>query len=250
MPSLLDLITQTFPASEWGRALYVTYHENGGHHPGAVYNTSDPSKPGYSPPGANALPEYSVGLFQINANAHPDLAKRYNLYDPLGNVKAAYEIWQASGWGPWSTARNMPDNVDMTQYMDAADVIFDADYPGGDTPPPSNPGGGTPPPGGGGGGSIPASLIGALQAIAGAMNQVGSAANALAGNVKAGVDNINAGVKETVAFFDWLSTPYAWERIALVLGGLATIVLGLGLFGLSFVSQEDVAKVAKVAAIA
>jgi hypothetical protein len=82
------------------------------------------------------------------------------------------------------------------------------------------------------------------------MNQVGAAANALAGNVKAGVDNINAGVKETVAFFDWLSTPYAWERIALVLGGLATIVLGLGLFGLSFVSQEDVAKVAKVAAVA
>ncbi|MEN3361425.1 MAG: hypothetical protein V7637_5407, partial [Mycobacteriales bacterium] len=47
--------------------------------------------------------EDSRGLWQINAAAHPNLAGR-NLYDPLENAKAAYEI---SGGGkdvsPWTT---------------------------------------------------------------------------------------------------------------------------------------------------
>ena len=34
-------------------------------------------------------PEDSRGLWQINANAHPDLASQYNLYDPVDNAKAA-----------------------------------------------------------------------------------------------------------------------------------------------------------------
>jgi hypothetical protein len=253
MPSLLDLITTTFPPSEWGKALYITYHENGGHRANAVYNTSDPSKPGYTPPGANALPEYSVGLFQINADAHPDLARRYNLFDPLANVQAAYEIWQASGWAPWSTARNMPDTVDLSQFTDAADVLFDADYPNQPgNPPPVDPGAGNGGGGGGGGGNAGsgpfAALAAALFEIANGARAIGAAAAGIADGVKRGVDMARAGVAETVAFVDWIATPYAWERIILVMGGLATILLGLGLFGLSFVSQDDLKQMASAGA--
>jgi cell wall-associated NlpC family hydrolase len=51
----------------------------------------------------NATGEDSRGLWQINAAAHPDLAHRYDLYDPVHNARAAFEV---SGAGndvsPWT----------------------------------------------------------------------------------------------------------------------------------------------------
>jgi hypothetical protein len=47
--------------------------------------------------------EDSRGLWQINVRSHPDLAK-YNLYDPVQNAKAAYEVSQQGGdVSPWTT---------------------------------------------------------------------------------------------------------------------------------------------------
>lgn len=51
------------------------------------------------------VPENSVGLFQINLNAHPDLATQ-DVYDPTVNAQAAYDLWKSSGWSPWSTYTN------------------------------------------------------------------------------------------------------------------------------------------------
>lgn len=52
----------------------------------------------------NSSGEDSRGLWQINARAHPDLAARYDLWDPRGNAMAAFQV---SGGGrdmsPWTT---------------------------------------------------------------------------------------------------------------------------------------------------
>src|SRR3954449_12084787 len=50
--------------------------------------------------------EDSRGLWQINVDAHPDMAG-WNLYDPATNARAAYKI--SSGgkhYTPWSTYTN------------------------------------------------------------------------------------------------------------------------------------------------
>jgi cell wall-associated NlpC family hydrolase len=47
--------------------------------------------------------EDSRGLWQINCRAHPDLAARYDLYDPLQNAKAAYAVSRhATDISPWT----------------------------------------------------------------------------------------------------------------------------------------------------
>jgi cell wall-associated NlpC family hydrolase len=48
--------------------------------------------------------EDSRGLWQINARAHPDLAGRYDLYDPAENARAAYEVsMRGDDVSPWTT---------------------------------------------------------------------------------------------------------------------------------------------------
>lgn len=46
----------------------------------------------------------SVGLFQIN-KVHWGKWDRDSLFDCETNVRAAYEIWQDSGWWPWTVYR-------------------------------------------------------------------------------------------------------------------------------------------------
>jgi len=48
--------------------------------------------------------EDSRGLWQINGRAHPDFLTKYNLYDPLDNAKAAFEIsHRGEDVSPWTT---------------------------------------------------------------------------------------------------------------------------------------------------
>src|SRR5216684_2897645 len=52
----------------------------------------------------NLTPGGSVGLWQINLKAHPDLAAG-DLTDPQTNANAAYAVYQAAGnsFHPWTT---------------------------------------------------------------------------------------------------------------------------------------------------
>lgn len=99
-----DLIERHFPADQVDNAMRVVEVESS-FRPDAVNNTAYPDRPGYRPPGEGHLPEYSVGLFQINVRAHPALAAAYNLRDPAQNVAAAASIYNRQGWSPWSAAR-------------------------------------------------------------------------------------------------------------------------------------------------
>jgi hypothetical protein len=48
--------------------------------------------------------EDSRGLWQINGKAHPSFLTKYNLYDPLDNAKAAFEIsHRGNDVSPWTT---------------------------------------------------------------------------------------------------------------------------------------------------
>ncbi|MFF5287943.1 transglycosylase SLT domain-containing protein [Paractinoplanes globisporus] len=52
----------------------------------------------------NPVGEDSRGLWQINGKAHPDFLTKYNLYDPLDNAKAAFEIsHRGEDISPWTT---------------------------------------------------------------------------------------------------------------------------------------------------
>lgn len=56
-------------------------------------------------PGAIGDNGQSRGLGQIYGPAHPEFAG-WNLFDPEQNAQASLQIWQASGWGAWSTYNN------------------------------------------------------------------------------------------------------------------------------------------------
>lgn len=61
----------------------------------------------YNPETAAGTPQGqgSYGLWQIYLKAHPEFAG-FDLYDPLQNANAAYQIWAQSGFGAWSTYKN------------------------------------------------------------------------------------------------------------------------------------------------
>lgn len=48
--------------------------------------------------------EDSRGPLQINARAHPQLAAKYDLFDPDQNARAAREVYDAQGFGAWHNA--------------------------------------------------------------------------------------------------------------------------------------------------
>jgi len=52
----------------------------------------------------NPVGEDSRGLWQINGKAHPAFLTKYNLYDPLDNAKAAFEVsHRGEDISPWTT---------------------------------------------------------------------------------------------------------------------------------------------------
>ncbi len=83
-------------------AAAIAQAESGGN-PAAILNTAYPNLPGYRPPSKGALPEYSVGLWQINTVAHPGYSVA-DLLTPLGNAKAAVAIsGGGASFSAWST---------------------------------------------------------------------------------------------------------------------------------------------------
>jgi cell wall-associated NlpC family hydrolase len=51
----------------------------------------------------NPVGEDSRGLWQINARAHPDLAQRFNLFDPVQNAQAAFAVSRGGAdVSPWT----------------------------------------------------------------------------------------------------------------------------------------------------
>lgn len=48
--------------------------------------------------------EDSHGILQINARAHPELARKYDLNDPYQNAQAAREVYDQQGYGAWHNA--------------------------------------------------------------------------------------------------------------------------------------------------
>ena len=83
-------------------AAAIAQAESGGD-PSAILNTAYPGKPGYHPPGAGALPEYSVGLWQVNLVAHPQYTVAQML-TPRLNAQAAVAISNGGrSFSAWST---------------------------------------------------------------------------------------------------------------------------------------------------
>ena len=76
--------------------------------------------------------EDSKGLWQINARAHPDLDSKYDLYDPVQNAKAAYEVSHRGGdISPW-TVTHGGTSARYVRYKDEAQAaaIAYGDGPG------------------------------------------------------------------------------------------------------------------------
>ncbi len=54
------------------------------------------------------LIEDSRGWFQINIGPSANVAfMDWNLFEPFDNVRAAFRLWSAAGWGPWACARKL-----------------------------------------------------------------------------------------------------------------------------------------------
>ena len=86
-------------------AAAVAQAESGGN-TAKINNTAHPDLAGYHPPAPGNLPEYSVGLWQINELAHPQYTTT-QLLTPVGNVNAAVAISDGgASFSAWSTFKN------------------------------------------------------------------------------------------------------------------------------------------------
>src|SRR3990167_5772903 len=81
----IALIQKYFPKSEWQTAYAVMMGESGGQNIPSQFN--------------QRKTENSHGLFQINLQAHPQMAQK--VYDPEENVKFAAQLQREQGWQPW-----------------------------------------------------------------------------------------------------------------------------------------------------
>jgi cell wall-associated NlpC family hydrolase len=80
----------------------------------------------------NPVGEDSKGLWQINARSHPDLDRKYDLYDPQQNARAAFEVSKGgSDASPW-TVTHGSSNARYLRYREDAQAaaIAYGDGPG------------------------------------------------------------------------------------------------------------------------
>ncbi len=74
--------------------------------PTRIHNTAYPNRPNYHPPSAGNLPEYSVGLWQINIYVHTQYTQA-EMLDPLRNAEAAVAISDdGTSFRPWTTYKD------------------------------------------------------------------------------------------------------------------------------------------------
>lgn len=93
------------PADEADLAAAIAQAESGGDST-KILNTAYPSRPHYQHPPAGALPEYSVGLWQVNLIAWPQFGEA-ELLDPAGNARAAVTISRTRrGFLNWTTFKH------------------------------------------------------------------------------------------------------------------------------------------------
>lgn len=86
-------------------AAAIAQAESGGD-TGQINNTAYPNLPGYHPPAPGNLPEYSVGLWQINELAHPQYTTA-GLLKQIGNANAAVAVSSGgASFSAWSTFQN------------------------------------------------------------------------------------------------------------------------------------------------
>lgn len=83
-----SLVAKYFPADQVDNALAIMQRESGGN-------------PSAHNPGTAIVPEDSWGLFQINLNAHPQMAT--GVTDGETNIQYAWQLFQGQGWAPWYT---------------------------------------------------------------------------------------------------------------------------------------------------
>ncbi|WP_275415525.1 transglycosylase SLT domain-containing protein [Virgisporangium aliadipatigenens] len=70
----------------------------------------------------NPVGEDSKGLWQINGRAHPGLNSKYDLYDPLQNAKAAYEVSRGGeDVSPWTVTHGLGKSRYL-RYRDEAEA--------------------------------------------------------------------------------------------------------------------------------
>ena len=93
-------------------AAAIAQAESGGN-TAVILNTAYPNLPGYRPPAQGALPEYSVGLWQINELAHPQYTTA-TLLTQIGNANAAVKI--ANGGASFAAWTTYKDGV-YKQYL-------------------------------------------------------------------------------------------------------------------------------------
>ena len=193
-----EAIENAFPRLEWGAAEAIIARESG-YDAAAINNTSRPELPGYHAPRPGDLPEYSIGLFQINTLAWPDIAALYDLTDPFQNVLAAARIYAQEGWQPWggapstgqpstATSTGQPSTATATGQPSPATGQSSATTGAGDT-----------------------SLPGGASTQAGVLAQIGQAFATLSALI--GYLEVNAGV--------------IILRIFLVLAGAVMVIIGL-----------------------
>ena len=86
-------------------AAAIAQAESGGN-PDAILNTAYPNLPGYHPPSAGALREYSVGLWQVNLLAHPQYTVSQMLTPRMAAVAAVAISNGGASFSAWSTYKN------------------------------------------------------------------------------------------------------------------------------------------------
>jgi hypothetical protein len=201
-PNINDLtaaIESYFPQSEWGTAEAIISRESGWDST-AVNNTSRPDLPGYNAPAPGNLPEYSVGLFQINTDAWPDVAQMFDLTDPIQNIQAAAYIQAHNGWSPWGGAPNTGGSGGGGGSSGGGSGAGSS--------------GGTGAGSGGGGNTGGGSLGGGATTQQGVLSQIGELVQRLS---------------DFLAYFE-VNLAQALLRLLLVLIGLALVIVGLMFF--------------------
>lgn len=93
------------PGQYAATAAAVAEAESGGNAT-KINNTAYPDKPHYSKPTAGNLPEYSVGLWQINLLEHPRYTEA-EMLNPVLNAEAAVAISNdGTSFRPWTTYKD------------------------------------------------------------------------------------------------------------------------------------------------